>query len=135
MFVSLFSPWIYLKYCWSGSQQDSLNHSYDIVSVLRHGSRLDMHYKFNLVWLITMDGCCVFSISIMKRNSIRWWSSNPPVSTKGTITSHLYLTHWAQKRQRHMKLEIQVLAWDRHKKHSFPGPTLTTQITITTYQS
>jgi hypothetical protein len=29
-------------------------------------------------------------------------------------TSHLNSTHWTRKRPRHMTLEIQVLAWDRH---------------------
>jgi len=39
----------------------------------------------------------------------------PRISTKQTITSHLNWTHWTQKRPRHMMLEIQILAWDRHK--------------------
>jgi hypothetical protein len=30
----------------------------------------------------------------------------------------LTLTHWTQKRPRHMTLEIQVLAWDWHKNVS-----------------
>jgi len=34
---------------------------------------------------------------------------------KRTITSHLFSTHWTQKRPRHMTLFIQALAWDRHK--------------------
>ena len=37
------------------------------------------------------------------------------ISTKRTITSDLNWTHWTQKRQRYMTLEIQFLAWDRHK--------------------
>ena len=34
--------------------------------------------------------------------------------TKRTVTSHLNWNHWTQKREPHMTLEIQVLAWDRH---------------------
>ena len=41
--------------------------------------------------------------------------SIPPISPKRTITSHLNCTHSTQKTQQHMTLEIQVLAWDRHK--------------------
>jgi len=37
------------------------------------------------------------------------------IKKKRTITSHLNWTHWTQKRPQHMMLEIQVLAWDRHK--------------------
>jgi hypothetical protein len=37
------------------------------------------------------------------------------ISTKRTITSDLNWTHWTQKRQRYMTLEIQFLAWDPHK--------------------
>ena len=35
-------------------------------------------------------------------------------STYIYLQSPLILTHWTQKRQQHMTLEIQVLAWDRH---------------------
>jgi len=33
-------------------------------------------------------------VLIMKRKFKQWWSSIPPISTKWTITSHLYWTHW-----------------------------------------
>jgi len=52
---------------------------------------------------------------LCKRKFKHWWSSIPPLSTKGTITSHLNWTHWIQKRQWHMTLEIQVQAWDKNK--------------------
>jgi len=41
------------------------------------------------------------------------WLTIPPISTKGTTTSHLKPPY--TKMTTHMKLEIQVLAWDRHK--------------------
>jgi len=49
----------------------------------------------------------------MKRK-LNQWSSVPPISTKRTITSHLNPLN-THKRPQHMALEIQVLAWDRHK--------------------
>ena len=48
---------------------------------------------------------------ITKRKLKQWWSSIPPISTKRTITSHLKLLN--TKRQQHMRLEIQVLVWNR----------------------
>ena len=37
---------------------------------------------------------------------------------------HLILTHCIQKKPWHMTLEIQVLAWDRHKNVASETPTL-----------
>jgi len=51
----------------------------------------------------------------MKRKFKQWWSSILPRSTKRTITSHHNWTHWTQNRPRHMTLEIQILALDKHK--------------------
>jgi hypothetical protein len=42
---------------------------------------------------------------------------SPLILTHGTEQSPLILTHG--DRPRHMKLEIQVLAWDMHKKCDF----------------
>ena len=34
----------------------------------------------------------------MKRKFKQWWSSNPPISIKQKITSHLNWIHWTQKK-------------------------------------
>ena len=49
----------------------------------------------------------------MERKFKQCWSTIPPISTKQTITSHL--KSLTPKRRQHMRLEIQVLSWDRHK--------------------
>jgi hypothetical protein len=51
---------------------------------------------------------------IMKRTFKQRWSSMPQNQQKGTITSHFKWTHWTEKRQRHISLEIKILTWDRH---------------------
>ena len=48
---------------------------------------------------------------IMNRKFKQRWKSIPPISTKGTITSHL---NSMNKKRQHMMLEIYVLACDRH---------------------
>ena len=56
----------------------------------------------NILWYINF---------VMNKKLKQWLSTIPPISTKRIITSHL---NWTQKRQRHMTLEVLVLAWDRH---------------------
>ena len=54
------------------------------------------------------------NLQVMKRNVKQLWSSIPQISRKQTITSHLKELN--TNRPQHMTtLEIQVLAWDRHK--------------------
>ena len=45
----------------------------------------------------------------------QWWSSIPPIFKKKIITCPLNRTNCTQKRPWHMMLEIQILAWYRHK--------------------
>ena len=54
-------------------------------------------------------------IYVLKRKFKQWRSSIPPISTKRTTICYLNWPHWTQIRSWHMALEIQVLAWDRHK--------------------
>jgi len=53
----------------------------------------------------------------MERKFKQWWSTNPPTSTKRTITSDLWTITsdlWTRKGgPRYMMLKIQVLSWDR----------------------
>jgi len=42
-------------------------------------------------------------------------SSILPISTKRTIKSHFKWTNRTQKRPSHLTMEIQIMAWDRHK--------------------
>ena len=65
----------------------------------------------------TLDKIIIFVLYvsrpwIMKRKFKQLWTSIPPISTKLTITSHLKALNMIK---RHMMLEIQVLAWDKHK--------------------
>ena len=60
-----------------------------------------------------IDHVIILSMFSMKRNFKHLWSIIPPISTKRTITSQLVSLN--TKRTRHMMLEIQFLAWDRHK--------------------
>ena len=77
------------------------------VCVLLHG--------FNYSWLqLSHYIACKTSTINMKRKSEQWWSTISPIFTIRTITSHLNSLN--MKKPRHMKLEIQVLAWDRHKE-------------------
>ena len=50
-------------------------------------------------------------IRFMKKQFKQWWL--PPILTRRTITSPLNSLNI--KKTRHMMLEIQVLAWDRHR--------------------
>jgi len=45
----------------------------------------------------------------------QWWSSIPSIFKKKIITCPLNRTNCTQKRPWHMTLEIQILAWYRHK--------------------
>ena len=56
------------------------------------------------------DTCTTEILLKMVLNTIKQ-TPIPPISTKWTMNSH-----WSQKRQPHVRLEIQVLAWDRHKQ-------------------
>jgi len=57
--------------------------------------------------------CNRVNMYYMKRKFKQWWPTILPISTNEQ--SPLTLTHWTQKRLRHMTLEIQVLAWDNNK--------------------
>jgi hypothetical protein len=53
---------------------------------------------------------------IMKRKFTQWCSTILKIVTKGAMTSDLNSPNTKNKQQRHLKLDIQVLTWNRHKK-------------------
>ena len=56
--------------------------------------------------------------SLIKWMYKQWWSTILSISTKQTITSHLYSLHKKMEQWR-KTLESQVLAWDRNEKKRF----------------
>ena len=53
------------------------------------------------------------SYFILIRKCKQWWSTIPSISIKRTVTSYINSLTW-KIQPRHITLEIQNLAWDRH---------------------
>ena len=66
----------------------------------------------NHVFTFKTKPCYCFLV-LRKRKFKQWWWPIPLISIKRTLTSQLNSLN--TKRLQHMKLEIQVLAWNRHK--------------------
>ena len=57
---------------------------------------LCVHFSESYANITGRKSLTIFWWIIVKRKLRQWWSPISPISTKRTITSHLYWTHWTQ---------------------------------------